>query len=144
MEHPYCREKNQPGGEPHLPLHFFYDNCTTRARNMIIDHFGYQQHQLREFKTTLSTYREEIHRLNAHHRWARFGNDLLPGLPSRPCNKTNRKWESLPDNLSMDFAVEARKDTAQQPIPSTTVYPQEPRYIKLVDSTFYLISPKEE
>ena len=95
-----------------------------------------------EIKTTLSTYREEIHRLNAHHRWARFGNDLLLGFRAdRAINK--QEWEFLPDNLSMDFAVEARKDTAQQPIPSTTVYPQEPRYIKLVDSTFYLISPKE-
>lgn len=120
---------------------FFYDNCTTRARNMIIDHLATNCTNF-EIKTTLSTYREEIHRLNAHHRWARFGNDLLLGFRAdRAINK--QEWEFLPDNLSMDFAVEARKDTAQQPIPSTTVYPQEPRYIKLVDSTFYLISPKE-
>ena len=119
---------------------FFYDNCTTRARNMIIDHLATNSTNF-EIKTTLSTYREEIHRLNAHHRWARFGNDLLLGFRAdRAINK--QEWEFLPDNLSMDFAVEARKDTAQQPIPSTTVYPQEPRYIKLVDSTFYLISPK--
>ena len=120
---------------------FFYDNCTTRARNMIINHLATNSTNF-EIKTTLSTYREEIHRLNAHHRWARFGNDLLLGFRAdRAINK--QEWEFLPDNLSMDFAVEARKDTAQQPIPSTTVYPQEPRYIKLVDSTFYLISPKE-
>ena len=119
---------------------YFYDNCTTRARNMIIDHLATNSTNF-EIKTTLSTYREEIHRLNAHHRWARFGNDLLLGFRAdRAINK--QEWEFLPDNLSMDFAVEARKDTAQQPIPSTTVYPQEPRYIKLVDSTFYLISPK--
>ena len=108
---------------------------------MIINHLATNSTNF-EIKTTLSTYREEIHRLNAHHRWARFGNDLLSGFRAdRAINK--QEWEFLPDNLSMDFAVEARKDTAQQPIPSTTVYPQEPRYIKLVDSTFYLISPKE-
>ena len=134
-------EKNNQEENRTYRYNFFYDNCTTRARNMIIDHLATNSTNF-EIKTTLSTYREEIHRLNAHHRWARFGNDLLLGFRAdRAINK--QEWEFLPDNLSMDFAVEARKDTAQQPIPSTTVYPQEPRYIKLVDSTFYLISPKE-
>ena len=133
-------EKNNQEENRTYRYNFFYDNCTTRARNMIIDHLATNCTDF-EIKTTLSTYREEIHRLNAQHRWARFGNDLLLGYRAdRAINK--QEWEFLPDNLSMDFAVEARKDTAQQPIPSTNVYPQKPRYIKLVDSTFYLIPPK--
>ena len=119
---------------------FFYDNCTTRARNMVIDHLATN---CTDFKTTetQSTYREEIHRLNAHHRWARFGNDLLLGFRAdQPINK--REWEFLPDNLSMDFEVEARQDTAQQQAFSSNVYTQKPRYIKLVDRTSYLIPPQ--
>lgn len=120
---------------------FFYDNCTTRARNMIIDHLATNCTDF-EIKTTLSTYREEIHRLNAQHRWARFGNDLLLGFRADlPINK--REWEFLPDNLSMDFEVEARQDTAQQQVSSSNVYPQKPRYIKLVDRISYLIPPQE-
>ena len=133
-------EKNNREENRTYRYNFFYDNCTTRARNMIIDHLATNCTDF-EIKTTLSTYREEIHRLNAHHRWARFGNDLLLGYRAdRAINK--QEWEFLPDNLSMDFEVEARQDTAQQQVSSSNVYPQKPRYIKLVDSTFYLIPPK--
>lgn len=55
---------------------FFYDNCTTRAREMILSNIGNQSTNFKDIPTT-STYREEIHKLNGQHRWARFGNDLL-------------------------------------------------------------------
>ena len=134
-------EKNNREENRTYRYNFFYDNCTTRARNMIIDHLATNCTDF-EIKTTLSTYREEIHRLNAQHRWARFGNDLLLGFRADlPINK--REWEFLPDNLSMDFEVEARQDTAQQQVSSSNVYPQKPRYIKLVDRISYLIPPQE-
>ena len=120
---------------------FFYDNCTTRARDMIIQHLG--QHST-DFKNadTQSTYREEIHRWNKNHRWARFGNDLLLGyMADRPINK--KEWEFLPDNLSQDFATEARNDTTRQTEgPFIEAYPSKDRNIKLVDSTFYVIAPQ--
>lgn len=57
-------------------------------------------------------------------------------MADRPISK--QEWEFLPENLSKDFATEARKDTTVQKT-MAEVYPTKTRYIKLVDSTFYLI-----
>ncbi len=120
---------------------FFFDNCTTRARDMIIHHLAINDTDFKNVHTQ-STYRQEIHRWNENHRWARFGNDLLLGyLADRPINK--QEWEFLPDNLSKDFETEARKDTTKQ-THYVGVYPQKPRYIKFVDTTFYVIPPQAE
>ena len=125
---------------------FFYDNCTTRAREMILTSIGYNKTNFSDVNTH-STYRQEIHKLNQDHRWARFGNDLLLGaLADQNLNK--REWEFLPDNLSKDFETEGRKDfeedaltmstTASTPTASTN------DYITLIDSTSYLIEPQHE
>ena len=117
---------------------FFFDNCTTRARNIIVDHLGKNKTDFKNVDAQ-STYRKEIHKWNELHLWARFGNDLLLGyMADRPINK--EEWEFLPVNLCKDFATEARKDTSEQKY--IDVLPQKPRYIKLVDSTFYLIKPQ--
>ncbi len=117
---------------------FFYDNCTTRARDMIVNHLGAHDTDFKNVDAQ-STYRTEIHRWNEAHRWARFGNDLLLGyMADRPINK--KEWEFLPINLLKDFDTEARKDTTQQ----VDVYSQKARYIKLVDSTFYVVPPQAE
>ena len=118
---------------------FFYDNCTTRAREMILSNIGTQSTNFKDTPTT-STYREEIHKLNGQHRWARFGNDLLLGCQAdRPI--TQREWEFLPDNLSKDFATEGRTDfidasqIADGKINATTAS----GYITLVDETSDII-----
>ena len=119
---------------------FFFDNCTTRARDMIIKHLGAHDTDFKNVGTQ-TTYRKEIHRWNENHRWARFGNDLLLGyLADRPINK--KEWEFLPTNLSDQFYTEARKDTASQYGTRLDVYPERANYIKLVDSTFYVIPPQ--
>ena len=121
---------------------FFFDNCTTRAREMILTNIGYCNTNFDD-KETQSTYRQEIHKLNGGHRWSRFGNDLLLGyLSDRPISK--REWEFLPDNLSRDFATEGRKDNmnASQDLASTRYYNGKEGYITMVDSTSYLI-PKQ-
>ena len=136
-------EKNNQEENRTYRYNFFDDNCTTRARNMVINHLATDCTDF-EIKETPSTYRDEIHRLNTQHRWARFGNDLLLGFKADlPINK--QEWEFLPENLSKDFEVEARKDTAilmQKSI--TEAYVPETSYIKLVDSTFYLIPPQAQ
>ena len=134
-------ENNQESNRTYR-YNFFYDNCTTRARNMITNHLVADG---TDFKNTdaQSTYRKEIHRWNEHHRWARFGNDLLLGyLADRPINK--QEWEFLPENLMQDFETEARKDTASQSDMAGQNLLAKERYIKLVDSTFYVISPKAD
>ncbi len=133
-------ENNQEANRTYR-YNFFYDNCTTRARNMIIQHLAYHTTDFKNVDAH-STYREEIHRWNENHRWARFGNDLLLGYQSDlPINK--EEWEFLPENLYNDFEVEARKDTVEQG-KLVNVYPTKTPYIKLVDSTFYIVAPQAE
>ena len=119
---------------------FFFDNCTTRARDMIINHL---EKNGTDFKNVdaQSSYRQEIHNWNENHRWARFGNDLLLGFKA-DCPINKKEWEFLPDNLSKDFETEARKDTSEYQDAITDVYSQKTTYIKLVDSTFYVIPPQ--
>ena len=136
-------ENNQESNKTYR-YNFFYDNCTTRARNMIIKHLGAHETDFKNTKVQ-STYRTEIHQWNKSHRWARFGNDLLLGvLADRPIDK--EEWEFLPNNLSLDFSTEARKDTALQQIAleNASIPVSKSHYIKLVDSTFYLIPPQTE
>ena len=121
---------------------FFFDNCTMRTRNIIINNLKAND---TDFKNTdaNSTYRNETHRWNENHRWARFGNDLLLGYKS-DLSINKREWEFLPVNLLKDFEVEARKDTSLQQDPQMDIHLQRPRYIKLVDSSFYVIPPQPE
>lgn len=116
---------------------FFYDNCTTRARNMLVDHIGSKNIHLPKAET-YSTYRGEIHKWNEDHRWARFGNDLLLGFPAdRHIDRL--EWEFLPDNLSQDFAIQARADIDTDAGMSPVA---KKRGIALVDTTFYVVAPQ--
>ena len=130
----------QPGNRTYR-YNFFYDNCTTRARAMIINNLGKGKTDFRNTGSQ-STYRNEIHRWNADHRWARFGNDLLLGFGAdRPISK--REWEFLPENLSADFSVEARKDTAEV-IATQGAVAASKGFIALVDTAFYVVPPQAE
>ena len=104
---------------------FFCDNCTTRARDMILSHLGKNATNFKNVDSN-STYRKEIHRWNENHRWARFGNDLLLGYPA-DLSIDKKEWEFLPENLMKDFDVAMRKDGK-----------------KLVDGSSYLIEPQPE
>ncbi len=80
---------------------YFKDNCTTRARDIIIRcikgqvRFSYR-------KGYNASYREMIHGYNQDYPWARFGNDLALGLTAD--FKTNQKQQQfLPGNLLADF-----------------------------------------
>ncbi len=118
---------------------FFYDNCTTRARNMLVSNIGTRNLRLPK-AATHSSYRGEIHKWNENHRWARFGNDLLLGYPAdRRIDR--QEWEFLPDNLSRDFAVQARADIDTSDGMSPV---SRKRGIALVDTTFYVIAPQAE
>jgi len=118
---------------------FFYDNCTTRAREMIISNIGYKKTNF-ENQDSHSSYREETHKLNGSHRWSRFGNDLLLGHLA-DISITRREWEFLPDNLSKDFATEGRIDNINdsQNWGDEQIINDKGNYVALVDSTCYLI-----
>ena len=80
---------------------YFYDNCSTRPRDIIercLD--GKLEYQPREDYSP--SYREMIHECTRNHPWARFGNDMLLGI--RADQPTNRmQQEFLPANLMYDF-----------------------------------------
>ena len=80
---------------------FFYDNCSTRPRDIIERCVG-GKILYAERPDYTPTFREMIHQKVSHHPWAQFGNDMLLGL--RADLKTTRtEQEFLPENLMHDF-----------------------------------------
>jgi hypothetical protein len=80
---------------------FFYDNCSTRPRNLIENHVdGSVSYEPRtNYKRS---FREMIHDKTNHHPWAKMGNDMLLGF-NADWNTTQREQEFLPENLMYDF-----------------------------------------
>lgn len=81
---------------------YFYNNCTTKARDIIVDNILGKV----VYENAINpddSFRKLIHSCNADHPWARFGNDLLLGVKAD--FKTNRSEQQfLPANLMRDFA----------------------------------------
>ena len=81
---------------------YFYDNCTTRARDILLSHVRGEVKYAGNVDPNES-FRQMIHRYNNTHRWARFGNDLLLGVQADlPTDRSEHQF--LPDNLANDFA----------------------------------------
>lgn len=80
---------------------FFYDNCSTRPRDIIANNLNGEI--IYEQRTDFTpSFREMIHQLTARHPWAAMGNDLLLGVKADL--KTSRsEQEFLPMNLLYDF-----------------------------------------
>lgn len=96
---------------------YFYDNCTTRARDMLVNNIkGGVTYMPREGEC----FREIIHQKNGQHPWARFGNDLLLGIGAdKPTTQEQRQF--LPDNLMTDFGNAIRNDNKRPLIDTTMV-----------------------
>lgn len=88
--------------DPVYRYNFFYDNCSTRPRNIIEKciegSVSYAPHEGQEEQT----FRQMIHECTKDHPWAQFGNDLLLGLKADQ-KTTQREQQFLPENLSWDF-----------------------------------------
>ena len=94
---------------------FFYDNCSSRPRDIIeriIE--GKVEYQTREDYSP--SFREMVRECNRNHDWSKFGNDMLLGLKAD--FKTNRQeQEFLPANLMYDFATaQVYKDGNYRPL----------------------------
>lgn len=102
---------------------YFYDNCTTRARNILVDNIVKQGHRVTYTrKDNGPSFREMIHQYNADHPWARLGNDLLLGLNAdRKTSVADQQF--LPEHLMHDFST-ARLDGKPLLASQTTVVPQ--------------------
>ena len=80
---------------------YFYNNCTTKARDIIESCInGKVEYADREDYTP--SYRDMVHSMTRNNPWSRFGNDLLLGIKADW--KTDlRQQEFLPGNLLYDF-----------------------------------------
>ena len=81
---------------------YLYDNCTTRARDIIANNISGKIVYATSNKCGMS-YRNLIRQYNNTHRWARFGNDLLLGIGAdKHTSLTEQQF--LPENLEHDFS----------------------------------------
>ena len=96
---------------------FFYDNCSTRPRDIILKSIsGKIEYQLRE--DFFPTYREMVHECVRNHPWAKFGNDILLGVKADQPT-THEQQEFLPGNLMYDFDhAQIYKDGEYRPLVS--------------------------
>jgi hypothetical protein len=115
---------------------FLFDNCTTRARDMIVQNSGGVVTYRPLFTNEQPTFRHLIHGyLNrANQDWSKFGIDLLLGA-KLDRRATNQEAMFLPDNLmkAFDTAMVNNKQLIKE---------EEPLLIMpIVASESYLITP---
>ncbi len=79
---------------------YFYDNCTTRARDIIEE--SVDGKIVYNHKDEPKSFRHLIHEWNGGHLWARWGNDILLGVKADR-KVTTSESQFLPYNLLNDF-----------------------------------------
>ncbi|NPD91270.1 Lnb N-terminal periplasmic domain-containing protein [Xylanibacter muris] len=80
---------------------FFYDNCTTRARDMIAGSIDGRIEYF-EDRPLKGSFRKLIYKYTSDHPWATFGNDLCLGVKADK-NTSFYDQQFLPENLRFDF-----------------------------------------
>ena len=91
----------EPGNRVYR-YNYFYDNCTTRARDIILSCINGTIRYANDKTPSYPSYREMTHAYNVSHRWARFGNDLLLGVKA-DMPTTFDQQQFLPERLCNDF-----------------------------------------
>lgn len=120
---------------------YFYDNCTTRARDMIEGCINGNIEYAYNDSLSQPSYREMIHDMACNHPWAAFGNDLGLGVKA-DLRTDGRQQQFLPENLMRDFAT-AKIVTASgsRPLVKETVIPVK-RGCQ-ADTTGFPITPRQ-
>ena len=81
---------------------YFYDNCTTRARDMITNHLQARVDYTPEKSHDTTSYRQIVRQCANNTPWIRFGNDILLGIKADLLiDRAQRQF--LPANLMNDF-----------------------------------------
>lgn len=130
------KENYQPQNRVYR-YNFFYDNCSTRPRD-IIERCVDGTVVYDERKDYSPSFREMVHEHNEHYRWMMFGNDMLLGLKADL--KTSREQqEFLPANLLYDFdrARIKNQDGSWRPLVKERTVPVSPG-VQVVSSGFPL------
>lgn len=80
---------------------YFYDNCSTRPRDIIEQSIN-GEIKYSEKENFTSSYRDMVRTCTRNHPWATFGNDILLGIKADFATD-RRQQEFLPDHLLYDF-----------------------------------------
>lgn len=80
---------------------YFYNNCTTKARDIIEKSIDGKL-EYTDRKEYTPSYREMVHSMTQNNPWSRFGNDILLGIKA-DFRTTRAQQEFLPGNLLYDF-----------------------------------------
>jgi hypothetical protein len=96
-------EKNLEPASRYYKYDFFFDNCTTRARDMVVKY----KDSVGPFKAAMpqgTRFRQGIHAYldKNHNYWSKLGIDILLGAPADAV-MTNTTMQFLPDNLMTSF-----------------------------------------
>ena len=96
---------------------YFYDNCTTRAVDMLTTHLADAHVVFEGEQQKYPSFREMVHGCLPHHPWNRFGNDMLLGVKA-DCKTTLREHQCLPANAMDDFrhAMIVGQDGSNRPL----------------------------
>lgn len=105
---------------------FFFDNCTTRARDIVLSCLDGEVKYKNEYQP--KTFREAIHDHTIGHEWMEWGQDFLLGAGADK-EMTREQAQFLPENMLRDFdnAVIA-KDGKERKLVKTTEHPVPPTY----------------
>lgn len=115
---------------------FFYNNCTTKARDLIAANID---GKIKYYSATSDypSFRELCHSKTFNNRWSQFGNDLLLGIQADlPTNISEQQF--LPENLEHDFSL-ATIETNTDEANNATIGANNASPRKLVSHEEYII-----
>ena len=105
---------------------YVYDNCTTRARDIILSNIDGKTSCVKTFlQKGDKTFRDLLHWKTNKYDWCKAGNDLVIGLRADR-NAIHSEREFLPEILAADFD-------------SATIIRADGKQVALVDSAFWLL-----
>ena len=112
---------NAKGPDKFYQYDFFLDNCTTRARDMLV-RFKNNQPVFKPVMPAGTRFRQAIHEyLDKNEKdWSKLGIDLLLGAPTDAVMTTGQS-QFLPDNLMKSF--DSSNQNHQLVLSTTNLYP---------------------
>lgn len=120
---------------------YFYDNCSTRARDILLNNTVTERVVYLGEKKNVESFRQLIHRFNKQYPWARWGNDVLLGVGA---DRVADRYEQdfLPENLMAHFSHAVVHSGGQRrPLVSETRWVISPSEITTASTSGYTKGP---
>lgn len=106
-----CRPENRV-----YRYNYFYNNCTTKARDVLEESLSDADGIKYDFVEEQLTFRDVLHRFTAVSPWSAFGIDLLLGAEADEF-PGNRVLQFIPSSLMSDFSKAEISDSLGQNVP---------------------------